>query len=390
MNPAQRNLLQEFFDIWNYPLLALREDSLTIGGLVLLLVLGYLLFRYGPKCNSHLLRFIQGKVVIPAEYRKGIVRVTRALVFIAGACLIVKIAKIDHFIFGQINELYDTVHGMFDLKLFKFGKTDITLWALTYLMVSSLVLVRGASAFRHWLGVRVLARAKMQAQAQYAVGASAQYVVLFLGFVVLLQSAGIDLSAITVMVGALGIGLSFGLQQITNNFICGLILLFERPIRIGDKVQVSDVVGTVQNISLRATTIITGKNIAVLVPNAEFITAKVQNWTLNSNYIAVNLPFNVDSTRDPQAIADDIKACVAEHPGVSREAETRVLFEEISGSKCKFNVIVNTEKYINDPDQLRSDLLLALTRRFKKPENKNKPSNIVIPFAASIESPTSL
>ena len=118
MNPAQRNLLQEFFDIWNYPLLALREDSLTIGGLVLLLVLGYLLFRYGPKCNSHLLRFIQGKVVIPAEYRKGIVRVTRALVFIAGACLIVKIAKIDHFIFGQINELYDTVHGMFDLKLF--------------------------------------------------------------------------------------------------------------------------------------------------------------------------------------------------------------------------------------------------------------------------------
>lgn len=364
--------------IWSYKLMALDEDALTVGGLIACILLFVLMVMLVPKLNSRLMQALHRKVVIPAQWRQGLVRVARALLFVMAFLLIIKIVGVDHYFGRQVSNFYVGIHSILDLKLFKFGKTDITLWALSYLLVSSLVLVRAAAALRHYLANTLLSRARIQPSGKYLIGAGAQYLVLFLGFVVLLQSAGIDLSAITVMVGALGIGLSFGLQQITNNFICGLILLFERPIRIGDKVQVGDVVGSVRDISLRATTVVTGKNIAVLVPNSEFITGKVQNWTLNDSRVAITFPFQIQCKEHPAIIQKEMLSVLSNHKGISKDSKISVLFDEISGETCKFVITVMTDKYLETPDELKSDLILALSSYFRDYQPKTKTSDLIL------------
>jgi len=364
--------------IWSYKLMALDEDALTVGGLIACILLFVLMVKLVPKLNSRLMQALHRKVVIPAQWRQGLVRVARALLFVMAFLLIIKIVGVDHYFGRQVSNFYVGIHSILDLKLFKFGKTDITLWALSYLLVSSLVLVRAAAALRHYLANTLLSRARIQPSGKYLIGAGAQYLVLFLGFVVLLQSAGIDLSAITVMVGALGIGLSFGLQQITNNFICGLILLFERPIRIGDKVQVGDVVGSVRDISLRATTVVTGKNIAVLVPNSEFITGKVQNWTLNDSRVAITFPFQIQCKEHPAIIQKEMLSVLSNHKGISKDSKISVLFDEISGETCKFVITVMTDKYLETPDELKSDLILALSSYFRDYQPKTKTSDLIL------------
>lgn len=364
--------------IWSYKLMALDEDALTVGGLIACILLFVLMVKLVPRLNSRLMQALHRKVVIPSQWRQGLVRVARALLFVMAFWLIIKIVGVDHYFGRQLSNFYMGIHSILDLKLFKFGKTDITLWSLSYLLVSSLVLVRAAAALRHYLANTLLSRARIQPSGKFLIGAGAQYLVLFLGFVVLLQSAGIDLSAITVMVGALGIGLSFGLQQITNNFICGLILLFERPIRIGDKVQVGDVVGSVRDISLRATTVVTGKNIAVLVPNSEFITSKVQNWTLNDSRVAITFPFQIQSKEHPAIIQEEMLRVLSNHKGISKNSKISVLFDEISGETCKFVITVMTEKFLETPDELKSDLILALSSHFREYQPKAKISDLIL------------
>lgn len=365
-------------NIWSYKLLTLDEDSLTTGGLVTIVVLGLVMLKLVPRLNSCLMQALHRKVTVPTQWRAGLIRVVRYLLFVAALGVIVKIAGVDHYFVRQTANLYMAIHGILDLKLFKFGKTDITLWSLTYLMVSSLVLVRAAAALRHYLANQLLARARLQDSGKYLIGAGAQYLVLFLGFVVLLQSAGIDLSAITVMVGALGIGLSFGLQQITNNFICGLILLFERPIRIGDKVQVGDVVGSVRDISLRATTVVTSKNIAVLVPNAEFITGKVQNWTLNDGRVAITFPFQMQSKEHPEIMQKEMLEVITHHKGISNNSKVSVLFDEINGESFKFVITVMTDAYLDSPDELKSELILLLSTHFRDYKPTTLPSDLIL------------
>ena len=91
-------------------------------------------------------------------------------------------------------------------------------------------------------------------------------------------SAGIDLTSLNVLVGAIGVGLGFGLQAVTSNFFSGLIILFERPIKIGQRIEIAGVVGQVQEIAARATTLVTDENVAVIVPNSQFISERVTNW----------------------------------------------------------------------------------------------------------------
>jgi hypothetical protein len=115
---------------------------------------------------------------------------------------------------------------------------------------------------------------------KYAVGKMIGYCFLALGFYISFQMAHIDLSSLAIIAGAVGVGLGFGLQNIISNFVSGLIILAERPITIGDRVEISGVAGQVKKISLRSTTVVTNDNIAIIVPNSKFITENVLNWSL--------------------------------------------------------------------------------------------------------------
>ena len=162
-----------------------------------------------------------------------------------------------------------------------------------------------------WFVDTVLARRGFDIGMREALGAIVRYVIITLGALVILQSAGIDLTSLNVLVGAVGVGLGFGLQNITSNFFSGLILLFEHPIKIGDRVGIGDVVGEVREIGARATTIVTDERVAMIVPNSQFVSERVANWSRPDKLTAYTLSFHVSHTCYTELVRQVLLAAAA-------------------------------------------------------------------------------
>ena len=193
------------------------------------------------------------------------------------------------------------------------------------------------------------------------------------GLIIIFQTTGIDLSALGLLVGALGVGIGFGLQSITNTFISGIIILFERPIKVGDRIELDDLSGNIVEISARATTIITNDNIAVIVPNSDFINSRVINWSHNNKDVRLNFPIGVSYKEDPARIRKLLLEVVAENHGVLITPEPYIRFEGFGDSSLNFEVLVWTSEYIDRPKILRSELYYEIFTKFKE-------HNVEIPF----------
>ncbi len=133
------------------------------------------------------------------------------------------------------------------------------------------------------------------------------YVILLLGFFVALGALGIDLTKVTILAGAFTVGIGFGLQNVINNFVSGLILLFERPIKVGDVIEVGGNVGEVSRIGIRASVIRTADGSEVIVPNGSLISSQVTNWTFSDRQRAVEVSVNVVGGTDPQRVVELLK-----------------------------------------------------------------------------------
>ena len=150
----------------------------------------------------------------------------------------------------------------------------------------------------------------------YAISGLVRYTLIFLGFLVGLSAAGVELSKLTVIVGGLGVGIGFGLQNVVNNFVSGLILLFERPIQVGDSVQLPDVWGKVTRIGIRASVIRTFDGAEVIVPNGMLISDKVTNWTLSDKRRRVEVDVGVEYGTPAQRVIDLLVGVAKANPGV--------------------------------------------------------------------------
>lgn len=219
----------------------------------------------------------------------------------------------------------------------------------------------------------VLTRRGFDIGVAQAVGTILRYAVVAVGTVVILQGAGIDLSALTVLAGALGVGLGFGLQNVTGNFISGLIILFERPIKVGDRVEVGQVMGDVRRIAARATTVVTNDNIAIIVPNSDFITQRVTNWSHGSRLVRISVPVGVSYASDPEVVRGLLLEVAAGHKGVLTEPRPDVMFVEFGDSSLNFELRVWTRDFIQTPIVLRSQLNFVIWRELKA-------ADIEIPF----------
>ncbi|MGY0504846.1 mechanosensitive ion channel family protein [Luteimonas sp. e5] len=179
-------------------------------------------------------------------------------------------------------------------KLVQAGGFTLTLGGVisaVLVLIVVLVLSRVARAAIRRYGER---HAKVSQAALYTVSRMVHYLLLALGLMLALDALGMPLSKFTVFAGALGVGLGFGLQQIFSNFVSGLILLFDRSLKVGDFVQIDDKVrGVVKAINIRATRITTNDNIDILVPNSEFVSGRVTNWTYRSVNRRIRIPFGV-------------------------------------------------------------------------------------------------
>jgi small-conductance mechanosensitive channel len=189
---------------------------------------------------------------------------------------------------------------------------------------------------------------------------------IIVGLIIIFQTTGIDLSALGLLVGALGVGIGFGLQSITNNFISGVIILFERPIKVGDRIELDNLAGNIVEISARATTVITNDNIAVIVPNSDFINSRVINWSHNNRNVRLNFPVGVSYNEDPERIRKLLLEVVAGNHGVLDTPEPYILFEGFGDSSLNFEVLVWTSEYTDRPKILRSELYYEIFKKFKE------------------------
>jgi potassium-dependent mechanosensitive channel len=187
-------------------------------------------------------------------------------------------------------------------------ETPLTLSDLLLGVISLLVTLLAAKNLPGVLEITLLQRLPLDAGARYALTTLLQYLIVGIGLVMAFSNVGFQWSSIQWMVAALGVGLGFGLQEIVANFISGIILLFERPIRVGDVVTLDDTTGVVSRIRIRATTIINYDKQEMLIPNKEFITGRVVNWTLtdkvNRVVINVGVAYGSDVSRAMKLLLD--------------------------------------------------------------------------------------
>ncbi len=195
----------------------------------------------------------------------------------------------------------------------------------------------------------------------YAVSSLVHYLILFVGFLFAVAASGVDLSRFALLAGAFGVGIGFGLQNVVNNFVSGLILLFERPIKVGDTVQLAQVNGEVRHIGIRSSTVRTFDGAEVIVPNSEFVSSAVTNWTLSDRTRRIDLPIGVAYGSDPERVLALLRAVANAHPLVSEHPAPLALFTGFGDSALNFELRVWTDHF----DQwatTRSELGIAVHR----------------------------
>ena len=214
-----------------------------------------------------------------------------------------------------------------------------------------------------WLVNHVLARRGFDVGMREALGTIVRYVVISLGALVILQAAGIELTSLNVLVGAVGVGLGFGLQNVTSNFFSGLILLFEHPIKIGDRVEIAGCVGEVTEIAARATTLVTDENVAIVVPNSQLVSERVTNWSRPGKLTAYVIPLYVSHDTDPALVRQVLLAAADKHRDVLRDPAPEVEFVEAGLGALRFQLQVWSNEHLKTAGTLRSELNFEVWRQ---------------------------
>jgi small-conductance mechanosensitive channel len=224
----------------------------------------------------------------------------------------------------------------------KMGTVAISLGDILAFIAVVLASILLSRAVRVLLEEDVLPRTNLERGIPHAISNTAAYAVSSIGFVLALGAAGIDLSRVTVLAGAFGVGIGFGLQNIVNNFISGLILLYERPIQIGDTVEVGTLTGEVKRIGIRSSTLRTFQGAEVIVPNASLIAEKVVNWTLSDRQRRIELPLGVAYGTDPQRVLTILLDVARASSDVLQDPPPLALFRGFGDSALNFELRVWT------------------------------------------------
>jgi small-conductance mechanosensitive channel len=227
-----------------------------------------------------------------------------------------------------------------DIQLVKVGKTVITLWGLLWLIVLIVLLFLLSGLAQRWIARRLLARTHLDIGTREAVASMVRYLVLLIGFMIIMQNAGINLTTFNVLAGAIGVGVGFGLQNIISNFISGLIIMLSRPIKVGDHIEVTGVEGDVMEIGARHTTLVTANGVTVIVPNSKFITDPVRNWEYMHAQTPLSISVNVSPEGNPRKVEQVLLGAAAKHPDVSKQPSPRVYFKTLGRTALSFELIV--------------------------------------------------
>jgi small-conductance mechanosensitive channel len=229
-----------------------------------------------------------------------------------------------------------------------------------------------ARALREIVDAEITPRATLPRGVGYAIGAALQYAVALFVFFFALGAAGIDASRLALFAGALSVGVGFGLQNVVNNFVSGLILLIERPIQVGDWVEAADLTGEVKRIGIRSSTVRTGQGAEVILPNSSLISERVVNWTMSDRHRRIDLAVGVAYGSDPERVLEILEGIARAHPGVLAHPRPQALFLRFGESALEFELRVWTGHFEGFVD-LQSQLAIAIYRELGR-------AGIAIPF----------
>jgi small-conductance mechanosensitive channel len=261
-------------------------------------------------------------------------------------------------------ELFHSVQGFLDTRLFTIGTTDVTLSAIFVFLFILLIIVVFSRLFARKLVDRILIRLQIEEGTRYTFRRIIELTFILIGAIIAFQSIGINLSGLAVIFGLLSVGIGFGLQNITSNFVAGLILLFERPIKVGDRVTVGGIEGDVVEINIRSTTIRSLNNIAIIVPNSEFVSSQVVNWSHGDRKIRLDVDVGVSYNSDLDTVLRALNEVALENPEILRDPEPDVHLREFGDSSWNMKLRI----WIDNPKRhpvVRSDINCAIVRKFR-------------------------
>ena len=214
----------------------------------------------------------------------------------------------------------------------------------------------------------------------YAISTIINYLILLVGFFLAIGAAGFDLTRMTVLVSAFGVGIGFGLQNIFNNFVSGLILLFERPVKVGDEVKIGDESGVVRRIGIRASRIRQWDNSEIIVPNSKLISENVKNWTFSSRKRGIEIPVTTAFGADVNQVIELLKETARENPLVAEKPAPQVIVNAVAAPTLNFKLRVWTAQ-ADKTSQISAELAVAISRRFAE-NNIPVPPPVTAPPAA--------
>ncbi|MBO0756840.1 MAG: mechanosensitive ion channel family protein, partial [Bradyrhizobiaceae bacterium] len=255
---------------------------------------------------------------------------------------------------------------------FHIGNTDVSFGALLASIIVFCVGYAAARLFQGWLDAQILLPAGISGGVRHSIRTGVGYVGILIAALVAFSYAGFNLSSIAIVAGALSVGIGFGLQNLVNNFVSGLILLVERPIRVGDLVVVGGEEGYVRKISVRSTELETFDRAHVLVPNSYFIAEKVKNWTFRNNIRRVAIPVGVAYGSNPVEVRAVLLKVAQQNSEVLKMPEPFVMLDEFAAASLNFTLYAFVGD-INKYGNVRTELAIGILDAFSK-------AGIVMPF----------
>ena len=289
----------------------------------------------------------------------------RIFVIVLGLSAGFKMAGIDYSIFTHFYNLL--FHPFFTI-----GTSPISIMSIVLLLFAVSASVFIASYIQKVLSEDVFPYTSMDESIKNITNKFVKYLLVVVGVVIGLQINGIDLSAFATIGAGLMVGLGFGLQNIANNFISGIIILVERPIKVGDYVEVGNVYGVISDISTRSTSVVTRENISMIIPNSKFISENVINWSHNTQIVELRIPIGISYMSDPEKAREVLIQIAIDNPEVLTEPAPKVLLIEFGDSSINMELEAWIENATRRFDII-SDVNYAIYSKFKE-------NGIIIPF----------
>ncbi|HSZ78233.1 MAG TPA: mechanosensitive ion channel domain-containing protein [Chthoniobacterales bacterium] len=291
--------------------------------------------------------------------RRRTTQLLRLVIFLLWLSFVFNQFELSDLLINEANAVLNTgfALGAFRLSLGQIVGFILVVWA------SFLV----SKFLRFLLEEDIYGRLKLARGLPYAISSVLHYTVLMIGFFIALAALGVDMTKFTILAGAFSVGVGFGLQNVINNFVSGLIVLFERPIKVGDVIQVGDAIGSVKKIGIRASVVHAQDGSDIIVPNGTLISSQVTNWTFSDRLRAISAQIQIPRNVDQRAAGELLKQSANETLGVVKNPAPQAFITTLGSKTLTLELRAWTDQY-EDWMKIQSDLWAAINRKL---ENQN-------------------